>query len=69
MLAARFKQAGRPFSVEDVEIPSIGPDDVLVAIKAAGICGSDIHYRRGDSSPTKFPLTLGHEGAGVIEET
>jgi 2-desacetyl-2-hydroxyethyl bacteriochlorophyllide A dehydrogenase len=68
MLAARFKEAGKPFSVEDVTVPSIGPEDVLVEIKAAGICGSDVHYKKGDSSPSRIPLTLGHEGAGVIKE-
>jgi len=68
MLAARFKEAGKPFAIEDVEVPSIGPEDVLVEIRAAGICGSDVHYKRGDSSPSAIPLTLGHEGAGTVKE-
>jgi len=68
MLAARFKEAGKPLAIEDVPIPSPGPGDVLVEIKAAGICGSDVHYKRGDSSPAVVPLTLGHEGAGTIKE-
>jgi len=68
MLAARFNEAGKPFSIEDVTMPTIGPEDVLVEIKAAGICGSDVHYKRGDSSPSTIPLTLGHEGAGIVKE-
>ncbi|MEM2960510.1 MAG: alcohol dehydrogenase catalytic domain-containing protein [Candidatus Bathyarchaeia archaeon] len=68
MLAARFKEAGKPLSIEDIAIPSIGPEEVLVEIEAAGICGSDVHYKRGDSSPSKVPLTLGHEGAGIVRE-
>lgn len=68
MLAARFKEAGKPFAIEDMEVPSIGPEDVLVEILAAGICGSDVHYKRGDSSPSTIPLTLGHEGAGTVKE-
>jgi len=68
MLAARFRGAGEPFSVEDADVPSIGPDDVLVEIKAAGICGTDVHYRKGEFSPSRFPLTLGHEGAGVVKQ-
>ncbi|MCW4019749.1 MAG: alcohol dehydrogenase catalytic domain-containing protein [Candidatus Bathyarchaeota archaeon] len=68
MLSARFKESGEPFSVEMVDIPSIGPGEVLVEIKAAGICGTDIHYRKGDSFPSKVPLTLGHEGAGVVKK-
>ncbi len=66
MLAARFKKPGDNFSVEEVDVPSIGPDDVLVEIKAAGICGSDVHYKKGDASPSRIPLTLGHEGAGIV---
>jgi 2-desacetyl-2-hydroxyethyl bacteriochlorophyllide A dehydrogenase len=68
MLAARFKEAGKPFAIEDTDVPSVGPEDVLVEIKAAGICGSDVHYMRGNSSPSTIPLTLGHEGAGTVKE-
>jgi len=68
MLSARFKVAGQPFSVEEVEIPKIAEDDVLVEVKAAGICGSDVHYAHGEFSTDVVPLTLGHEGAGVVKE-
>ena len=68
MLAARFKEAGKPFSVEEIDVPRIGSGDVLVEIKAAGICGSDVHYKKGDFSPRKIPLTLGHEGAGIVKQ-
>lgn len=55
--------------VVDAEVPrpDIGPDDVLVRIRAAGICHSDVHYRGGRSRVEPLPLTLGHEVAGVIE--
>ncbi len=43
-------------------------DEVLVKIKAAGICHSDVHYRDGVSSVGYLPISLGHEVAGVIEE-
>jgi D-arabinose 1-dehydrogenase-like Zn-dependent alcohol dehydrogenase len=43
-------------------------DDVLVAVKAAGICHSDAHYRAGRSPVHPLPLTLGHEVAGVVEQ-
>jgi len=46
-----------------------GPSDVLVRVKAAGICHSDAHYRAGTSSVASLPLTLGHEVAGVVEGT
>jgi propanol-preferring alcohol dehydrogenase len=51
----------------DIPIPPIGPPDVLVRIKAAGVCHSDVHYRAG-VAPVRYPLTLGHEVAGVIEK-
>lgn len=66
MYAARFKEAGKPFSVEQVEVPSIGSNDVLVEIRAAGVCGTDVHYHSGEFAPYYIPLTLGHEGAGVV---
>jgi 2-desacetyl-2-hydroxyethyl bacteriochlorophyllide A dehydrogenase len=66
MLAARFKEAGKPFVVEQVEIPSIGSHDVLIAVRAAGVCGTDVHYHSGEFAPYYIPLTLGHEGAGIV---
>jgi len=68
VLAARFKVAGEPFSVEDIEVPRPDVNGVLVRIKFAGICGTDVHYRRGEFKPDKIPLVLGHEAAGVVEE-
>lgn len=68
MLAARFKEAGKPFIVEQVDTPTIGAYEVLVEVKAAGICGTDVYYRKGEFSPYRVPLTLGHEGAGVVKE-
>jgi propanol-preferring alcohol dehydrogenase len=47
-------------------MPDMGPEDVLVSVKAAGICHSDAHYRAGKSIVYPLPMTLGHEVAGVI---
>jgi threonine dehydrogenase-like Zn-dependent dehydrogenase len=62
-------------TVQEVEKPKPKPDEVLIRIKACGVCGSDIHfYERDDQGYilypglTKFPTVLGHEFAGVIEE-
>ncbi len=52
---------------QQVALPTIGPNDVLVRVMAAGICHSDAHYRAGTSPVTPLPMTLGHEVAGVIE--
>jgi propanol-preferring alcohol dehydrogenase len=47
-------------------MPTCGPGDVLVRIRAAGICHSDVHYRAGRARVEPLPLTLGHEVAGEI---
>lgn len=70
MKAARFTDGEDSFFVEDVDEPDVGPNDVLVNVQAAGICGSDVHYRdpESDFEPEETPLTMGHEGAGDIVE-
>ena len=67
MKAIRLVQVGQPLQEQDIPIPEIGPSDVLVRVKAAGICHSDAHYRSGNSPARPLPLTLGHEVAGVID--
>ena len=59
--------ADQPFQVRTIERRDPRPDDVVVAIKAAGICHSDIHTIRNEWGPAHFPLTVGHEIAGVVE--
>lgn len=49
-------------------MPQVGARDVLVRVKAAGVCHSDAHYRAGRSLVRPLPLTLGHEVAGVVEK-
>jgi uncharacterized zinc-type alcohol dehydrogenase-like protein len=51
-----------------IERRDVGPDDVLIEIKYAGICHSDIHTVRGDWGTQTYPLTVGHEIAGVVAE-
>ncbi len=53
---------------KDVSEPSIGPDDVLVQVKACGICGSDIHGIDGASGRRIPPIIMGHEASGIITE-
>jgi len=54
--------------LEDVEIDRPHPGEVLVRVVASGICGSDLHVLHGRSPVAVFPLVLGHEGAGVVED-
>jgi 2-desacetyl-2-hydroxyethyl bacteriochlorophyllide A dehydrogenase len=69
MKAVRLTQIGRPLEAQEISVPEPGPRDVLVRVKAAGICHSDAHYRAGRSSVGPLPQTLGHEVAGIVEET
>lgn len=68
MKAIRFIGPKQPLEMHEVPIPEIGERDVLVKVKAAGICHSDAHYRAGISPVRPVPLTLGHEVAGVVEK-
>jgi propanol-preferring alcohol dehydrogenase len=63
--AVRLAAPGRPLEDARLTVPAPGPGEVLVQVKAAGICHSDAHYRSGVGS-TRHPLTLGHEVAGTI---
>lgn len=60
-----------PHSVEirEVERPTAGPDDVILAVEAVGVCGSDLHQWHGSHSwPVNYPVVLGHEFGGRIAE-
>jgi propanol-preferring alcohol dehydrogenase len=66
--AARLYQFGQPLKIENVPIPEIGKRDVLLRVRAAGMCHTDIHLSNG-LVPLKMPITLGHEIAGEVEAT
>jgi D-arabinose 1-dehydrogenase-like Zn-dependent alcohol dehydrogenase len=67
MKAIRIVQTGKPLELQQIHIPSTGDEDVLVRVRATGICHSDAHYRAGRSPMGKLPITLGHEVAGEVE--
>ncbi len=67
MKAVRMIAAGQPLELQQIPIPSAGEEQVLVRVRAAGICHSDAHYRAGRSSMGMLPITLGHEVAGEVE--
>jgi len=56
----------RPLTIESLALDAPGPGEVLVAIKAAGLCHSDLSVINGDR-PRPLPMALGHEAAGVVE--
>jgi len=65
--AAILWEQGQPLSVEETELDTPRAGEVLVEVKAAGVCHSDLHPARGDWS-MKTPLVLGHEGTGIVRE-
>ncbi len=58
---------GEPVSIETIEVPNPGPGEVLIDVKACGVCHTDLHYREGAINDD-FPFLLGHEAAGFVEE-
>src|SRR5580698_7511489 len=70
MKALRKMSAGRGLSFENASVPAIGAADVLVRVKTASICGTDLHiygWDRWSQGRIKPPVTLGHEFCGVVE--
>ncbi len=67
MRSVRMVETGKPLELQEIPIPILGEEDILVRIRAAGICHSDAHYRAGKSAMGKLPITLGHEIAGEVE--
>jgi len=73
--AAVLRQSGlpqpyaqsRPLSIEEVELDPPGPREILVQVKAAGLCHSDLSTINGDR-PRQTPMVLGHEAAGIVKE-
>ncbi len=66
--AAVAWQAGRPLTIEDVDLAGPRAGEVLVEIKASGICHTDEYTLSGADPEGLFPAILGHEGAGVVLE-
>jgi alcohol dehydrogenase (NADP+) len=60
--------AAEPLTPTVIERREVGPRDVLIEIKFAGICHSDIHTVRGDWGPQSYPLVPGHEIVGIVTD-
>lgn len=67
MRAAVLREPGRPVAVEDVELDPPRDGEVLVRVAAAGVCHSDVRLADGELGDGRWPMVLGHEGAGVVE--
>jgi len=64
--AALFHGAGQPLEVREIDLREPLPHEVLVRVRAVGLCGTDLHVVKGDWDRPK-PMVLGHEGAGTVE--
>ncbi len=53
--------------IADIPTPVPGPGEVLVRVHAAGVCGTELHILDGMIKPDPYPMTLGHEAAGIVE--
>ena len=67
--AAVANEAGKALSVETVQLEGPGPGEVLVEIKATGVCHTDAYTLSGADPEGLFPSIMGHEGAGVVVDT
>jgi alcohol dehydrogenase, propanol-preferring len=67
MKAAVLHQAGAPLAVEDVPDPQPGPGEILIRVKACGVCHTDLHLASGEWRLPKLPLIMGHEAVGLVE--
>jgi alcohol dehydrogenase, propanol-preferring len=66
--AARFYGPNQPLRVEELELPPLSSDEVRVRVRAAGVCGTELHFLDGLYPPAKVPMVLGHEVAGEVVE-
>jgi S-(hydroxymethyl)glutathione dehydrogenase/alcohol dehydrogenase len=66
--AAVAYEAGKPLTIETVQLEGPRAGEVLVEIKASGVCHTDAYTLSGKDSEGLFPAILGHEGAGVVVE-
>ena len=67
MKTVRLVATGQPLRDQEIAVPEPGQDEILIRVRAAGVCRSDAHYRAGISPVTALPMTLGHEIAGEVE--
>jgi propanol-preferring alcohol dehydrogenase len=66
MRAVTLLSAGKDPVLTAVLDPEPGPGEVLVAMRACGICGSDVHIVEGSTRVARLPIVLGHEASGVV---
>lgn len=68
MRAMVLKEQKKPLVLEDIPKPVPKDNELLIKVNVCGVCRTDLHIREGDLPRPKFPLVLGHEIVGVVEE-
>ena len=68
MKAAVLHKAGAELAMEDVPVPKIGAGEILIKVKACGVCHTDLHLMAGEWRLPKLPVILGHEVVGEVVE-
>lgn len=68
MRAALLKEIGKPLQIEEIAKPTPQSGELLVKVKACGVCRTDLHILDGELPPKQLPLILGHEIVGTVEE-
>lgn len=68
MLAARYYKDADNVVVEEVPVPSVGQNEILVKVGGIGVCHSDLHFINKVLTLPSYPRILGHEGAGTVEK-
>jgi Zn-dependent alcohol dehydrogenase len=66
--AAILEEPGSPAVIRDITIDAPGPNEVLIKLAASGVCHTDLTVKNLNGNGMKFPIVLGHEGAGHIEQ-
>jgi len=69
MRAMVLERQGEPLVHRQIAVPSPGPGQVLIAVKACGVCRTDLHVVDGDLTEPRLPLIPGHEIVGTVVET
>ena len=68
MKAAVVYEIGKPLTIEELEMPRVGDDEVLIKVAACGVCHTDLTYITKGRPPYELPGIVGHEVSGVIED-
>ncbi len=68
MKAVVWNGPGSAVSLQDIPVPKAGPGEVVIQVKASGLCRSDLAIARGHMPLQRWPLVLGHQTAGIVSE-